>query len=114
MNQTFSEMYCARHGVDAAEYERRMFRDGLYPHARWILGLLLLAGPDYFAPDREFIRAVGQLRSRRLLHGEIGEFHTHPRNRGFWRITLRLRVSTTRVRRLIEANWQGPDSRPSV
>jgi len=114
MNSTFSEMYCARHGVDAAEFERRLFLAGLYPHARWLLWLLRLAGPDYFSPDREFIRAVGQLRSRRLLHAEIGEFHTHPRNRGVWRVVLRLRVSTTRVRRLIDANWQGPDSRPPV
>lgn len=114
MNPTFSETYCARHGVDAAEFERRLFREGLYPHARWVLGLLRLAGSDYFSPDREFIRAVGQLRSRRMLRAEIDEFHTHPRNRGFCRIALRLRVSTTRVRRLVEADWPGRDSRPPV
>lgn len=114
MNPTFREMYCARHGVDAAEFERRLFLDGLYPHARLILWLLHLAGPDYFAPDHEFIQAVGQLRSRRLLHGEISEFHSHPRNRGFCRIVLRLRVSTTRVRRLVDADWQGQDSHSPV
>lgn len=86
----------------------------LYLHAR-PLRRLLATLPDYFAAEREFLRGVGDIRSRRFFHAEAGEFHTHAANRGICRRFLRLRVSAERVRRIMEETWHATgQSNPPV
>jgi len=63
---------------------------------------LLALIPDYFAPDLRLIRYVGRLRrAEDLRYEEIG-FDQDRANRGLLRRTLRLRVSTRRLRRIVE------------
>lgn len=90
-------------------FEQHLFRRGLYPHAS-LLAWLLAVMPDYFAADREFIRSVGDIRSRRFFHAEAGEYQMHLANRGFLRRWLRLRVSAERVRRSMEEHWGSAES----
>lgn len=113
MHPTFRERYCRSYGLANEEFEQHIFRRGLYPHAallRWLLGAI----PEYFAADREFIRSVGDIRSRRFFHAEAGEYQMHLANRGFLRRWLRLRVSAERVRRCMEQHWGDENSAAPV
>lgn len=104
MPQSFRERYCAFHAVPLEEFEEHLLLRSLYFHARMIRTFLNFF-PGYFVPDRDFIRSVGDLRSRRFFHAEAGEYHTSEGNRGFMRRILRLRVSADRTRHLMEECW---------
>lgn len=113
MHPTFRERYCAHAGIPTEQFEDHVFARTLYFHARplrWLLNLV----PDYFAADHDFIRSVGDLRSRRFFHAEAGEYSTHALNRGILRRGFLLRVSAERVRLLMEANWGTHDSAPPL
>jgi hypothetical protein len=109
MQPTFRERYCQSCGLALEQFDEHLLRRGLYLHARPLAGLLGLI-PDYFIADHEFIRSVGDLRTRRYFHAEAGEYHTHTANRGFLRRWLRLRVSAERVRRAMEEHWGTAES----
>lgn len=113
MAPTFRERYCSIHQIGSADFEEHLLPRALYFHARPIRGVLG-AFVDYFAADREFLRSVGDLRSRRFFHAEAGEFHSHAANRHFLRRFLRLRVSAERVRQIMEASWGALGSNPPV
>ena len=104
MQHTFRERYCRRWAIPPEQFEEHLLPRALYPSAR-ILRPLLGLRAGYFHPDREFIRAAGDLRSRRFFHAEAGEFHGTEANHRFLRRWLRLRVSAERTRRLMEECW---------
>jgi hypothetical protein len=100
---TFRELYC-----DA----RRCRREEFVAHVFWrclerpAVPLALFVGllrPGYFAADRELILAAGRARTLREINEELADFARDPRNRGFGRGLLRLRVSADRLRRLARA-----------
>lgn len=109
MPLTFRERYCEYWSISSEQFEDHVLLRALYPHAR-VLRRLLALRSDYFSPDHEFIRSVALLRSRRLFHGEVGEYHADPANHVFGRRWLRLRLSTDRVRHLMEECWGRADS----
>ncbi|MBX3738687.1 MAG: hypothetical protein KF715_18475 [Candidatus Didemnitutus sp.] len=113
MGLSFRERYCSLHGINIAEFEEHLLPRALYFHARPFRGMLA-ALPDYFAADREFLRSVGDLRSRRFFHAEAGEYHTASGCRGVLHRLLRLRVSAERVRLIMEETWGTADSHPPV
>lgn len=113
MALSFRERYVAMHHIDPSGFEEHVLRRALYLHAR-PLREALAAFPDYFAADREFLRSVGDLRSRRFFHAEAGEYHSSASNRGFLRRFLRLRVSAERVRQIMEETWGAQESNPPV
>lgn len=113
MALSFRERYCAIHRIAPAAFEEHLLPAALYFHARPLRGLLETL-PDYFAADREFLRSVGDLRSRRFFHAEAGEYHTATTCRGFLHRFLRLRVSAERVRQIMEATWGTSGSNPPV
>lgn len=100
--RTFKQRYCSAHGLPAADFERVLLRQCLYPHARALRVLLELFAPDFFGIDLEFIRAAGAVRTRRELMTEMAGFRHHPANAGFARATLRLRVSAQKVWQRLE------------
>ena len=104
MSQTFRERYSAFHKIPVEQFEEHLLPRALYWHARMFRGFLGLV-PGYFVADRDFIRSVGDLRSRRFFHAEAGEFHTSEGNRGILRRVLRLRVSADRARKFMEECW---------
>ena len=100
--KTFRELYCEHHGIPPQQFERVLLWHSLHRRARpfyWLLGL----NRDYSAPDLEFVRGVGELRSRRGFRDEAAEFHYHPKNRGLLRTLLRLRVSSRRLQAIFES-----------
>jgi hypothetical protein len=99
---TFAEAFCRRHALAPGEFEAAVLRGALYPMAR-VLRPLLALDRDYFAPDRDFVRGVGRLRTAADFMPEAEDFAQHPENRGLLRRRLRLRVSARRLHRLVEA-----------
>jgi hypothetical protein len=114
MAPTLRERYCAHWQISPDAYEEHLFRRSLYFHARGLRGLFQLVDPDYFAADREFIRVIGDLRSRRGFHAEAGEFHATGANRAFLRRWLRFRVSVERTRLWMEECWRSLESDDSA
>jgi hypothetical protein len=100
-DKTFAEMFCAQRGLPESAYEREVLRETLYPHARVLAGFIRLISSRHFSADADFIFNVGKLRRFREFYNEAEEYSHHPENRGFWRITLSLRVSTRRMRHLV-------------
>lgn len=106
MAPTLRERYCAHWQISPDAYEEHLFRRALYFHARGLRGACQLLSPSYFTADREFIRGIGDLRSRRGFHAEAAEFHAAGANRAFWRRWLRIRVSAERARLWMEECWR--------
>lgn len=97
---TFAEKYCAKNGVDPADYEAVVLRQALRPTAR-ILRLFLNLNPNYFAADRDFVRGVGRISRLDDFQAESVDFTHHPAGRGFCHRTLGWRVSRERLRRIV-------------
>lgn len=95
--KTFSESVCEQFGLHPNQYENVVFQRCLYQNARFLLPLLQYCNPSFFAPDRDFIRRVGNVRQRAELTRELDEFYYHPRNAGWLRRRLSLRISCRRL-----------------
>jgi len=99
--KTFREIYCERHGIAQDKFERVLVWRSLHWPARPLFWLGRFYR-DYYSPDFEFVRSVGELRSRRGFRNEAAEFHYHPQNRGLLRTLFRLRVSSRRLQAIFE------------
>lgn len=101
--KTFAALYCEKQGLAPEQYEKAVLQRSLYPHARIVAPFLRLLWPDHFVADLDFIRGAGRLRRFREFFYEAEEFAHHPANRGFWRLTANLRVSSRALRRMVRA-----------
>lgn len=111
--KNFRELYCEQHRIPLDRYERDLVWRSLHRRARpfyWLLGLI----SDYTLPDYDFVRGVGELRNRREFRNEAAEYHYHPRNRGFLRSVLKLRVSSHRLQKIFEDEIEEHGSRPPL
>lgn len=79
-------------------FHRAVFRTTLYRHA--VLFAPLLHWTGYFAVDHQLIAACGGARSMTEIQECILDYVHHPRNVGFLRRVIRIRVSARRVRRV--------------
>lgn len=101
--KTFAELYCETHGLKREDYEKVVLSRGLYPHARLLAPLLRLLWPEHFVADLDFVRSVGRLKRFREFFYEAEEYAHHPANRGFWRLTANVRVSSRALRRMVRS-----------
>ena len=99
--RTFGELFCERYHLPPESYVREMLRRTLYPRARMVAPFIRFFSPGFFDADRDFIRGVGLIRRAEDLGDEVTGFHLHPRNRGFLRRALKIRVSCQRVSRVV-------------
>lgn len=106
---TFAELFCRETRTDPARYEREMLARCVHRRARLLVPVIRCFAPDYFAPDDELVRGVGVLTSTRGLKGELQAFDSHPRNRGFCRRRLKVRISAGRVTALVRASFAEAD-----
>jgi hypothetical protein len=111
-DKNFAALFCANHGLAPEAYERAMFQRCLYPHARFLAPLVRLLWPAHFTADLDFVRSVGRLRRFREFSYEAEEFAHHPANRGFWRQTANVRISSRALRRVVRATLH-PESEGS-
>ena len=109
---TFAEAYCLRHNIPTEDFAKVVLARTLYPHARLLAPLLRELNPDHFAADLDLVRGAGQLRRVRDFSNEAAEFAYHPANRGDSRRLLRLRISTQRLRQLMQETLHGTTNRP--
>ena len=96
VEKSFRHCYCEHCGITPARFVQHILKRSLYPSARVIRWFIT---EDFFAPDREFIHALGFASSRKAFTGaqeEFHRFHTH----GLWRRVFKLRISSNRVRDL--------------
>jgi hypothetical protein len=100
-DKTFAELYCARRGIAMQDYSKYLFKDALYPHAHLFSALVQILSPRHFVADHEFINGVSRLRRYREFFYETEEFAHHPDNRGFWRVTANVRISSSRMRHIV-------------
>jgi hypothetical protein len=101
--RSFGELYCAQNAIPREAYEEHVFRRVLYPHTRVLVPLLRLGMPELFSADLDLIRGTAFARRGRDVFQELEEFDYHPANVGTLRRVFRLRVSSTRLQRLVRA-----------
>ncbi len=108
-----AELYCAHRALPAADFERALLQETLHPVARRVRFFLALI-PRYFEPDLRFISYVGRLRRLEDLRYEEIDFNQDRTNRGFLRGKLRWRVSTRRMRQVVQRTLGEPDETPNL
>ena len=101
----FAELFCAQQGVAPERCQEEILRRTLHPRARILAPTIRFFNARHFAADRDLVQGAAQLRSRDKLADEIAYFRRHPWNRGFWRKTLRLRISVRRMEKLVAATF---------
>ncbi len=102
MNETtFGALYCAQRKIDSKDYEKAVLNETLYPHAKLVAPIIRLLWPRHFVADHDFVQSVARLRRFREFFNESEDYAHHPENTGFSRVTLNLRVSSRRMRRLV-------------
>jgi len=107
------QLFCARFGCSEAEYEELAFRHCLYWHARVMAPVLRLLSPSLFDSDLEFIGDLGSATDWQEVKIDVNNFHIMNKGEsGFWRATLRLRVSGRKATRLARQLFsEGPGER---
>ena len=99
--KTFAECLCERMRIFPDQYEEFVMNRCLYRQALVFRPLLLRYNRNFFAPDMDFVRRIGNVRRREDLLRELDEFFYHPRNGNWLRRRFTLRVSCRRVVALI-------------
>lgn len=105
--ETLSVLFCAQHGIRAEDLVRVLVERSLHPRARALRRLLELMPGDYFGPDLELARNIGRLTSAGDFTSEVAEFHAHRSNRRTLRRKLRVRLSISRLRRIVLRTFAG-------
>ena len=91
-------------------YERAALKRSLYPAAR-VLRPVLMLKRQYFEADRDFILGVGRITRPGQFDYELSNYLHDPANRGFLRQRLKLRTSSTRLRRLVQEAFGEPEGK---
>jgi hypothetical protein len=99
---TFAELYCQRRNLASDRFVEDVLAQSLYPHAHMLFVFLVWLQPDYGVADLDLISGAGRLTRLQDFWAEAEDFAHHPRNRGFLRQRLRIRVSARRLRRLVK------------
>ncbi len=111
---TFAAIYCATRGIDPADYQRAVFREVLYVHARPLAPVVLWFNRRHFIADYEFVEDVGHIRSVADFSLPMGSYIEHPDNHGFLRRRLRVRVSARRMLALVRKVLGSPGAGPHL
>lgn len=80
-----------------------MFRKCLYWHARWLALVVRRFQPDFFATDFRFIQRLGVAVGSQDAEAAVLNFRKMRfRGPSFWRIRLRIRVSSRKASKLAQ------------
>ena len=70
---SFRAAYCQKRNCADDAYDRRVFWEVIYPHAR-LFAFLIGARADFFSSDRGLINYCGRLTSLKAIEKELVEF----------------------------------------
>ncbi len=110
----FQELFCRRFGCPPSEYEQRAFRECLYVHAKVLAPLLRKMNAELFKPDLSFLHYLGEATDLREVRADMADFQdANSRRGGFWRRSLRIRVSGRKAGRLARELFARGRGRPA-
>jgi hypothetical protein len=109
----FAELFCQKRDLTPDRFVEEVLAQALYPHAHILYVLLVWLHRDYGAADLDFVNGVGRLARLPDFWVEAEEYAYHPRNFGFLRQRLRIRVSARRLRRLMKRTLHGTTTEPA-
>jgi hypothetical protein len=109
----FAALFCQKRDLAPDRFVEEVLAQTLYPHAHILYVLLVWLHRDYGAVDLEFINGVGRLSLLQDFRVEAEEFAHHPRNFGFLRQRLRIRVSARRLRQLLKRTLRVTTTEPA-
>lgn len=98
--RTLEQVYCERHSCTPAQFRRRLFAHGLYPHARPFAWLIRLLHRRFFTADDALVRLVAEASTMRIVREEVRDYFWDSENRGWLRRVVNIRVSGQRVKNL--------------
>jgi hypothetical protein len=101
VHETLAERFCRHYAVAPEGFEPALIERTLNPHARALQRLLQLMPRDYFASEIELARRIGAIKTPSELEAVIVAFHAHPVSRRALSRGLRVRMSLSRLRRLV-------------
>jgi hypothetical protein len=110
----FSALFCERFGCAVEDFEKRAFRQCLYPHAKILAPLIRVILPGCFARDLAFIRYLGTTRRISQVVDAASEFHDKGGfEEGFRFTNLKIRVSGSKAIHLAREvyRWQRASAR---
>ena len=101
MDGDFRQLFSAKWGVGAEQFERKLFYKCLFRHALPFAWLLQKCDKDFFREDFEMLRDVASARNTDEVICEVNRFFgRNARDKSFLRTVLFLRVSGKRVLRV--------------
>lgn len=109
---TFKECFCAQHELAEERFATVVFRKTLYPHARWLRGIIGVFDAEFFRADLDYVADVARVRRLRDMSELAADYFIHPGNRGVAKRLFNLRVSTYRMSRLVRRYLHSGDSGP--
>ena len=97
------EAYAAVYDCRPEEFERRVFWRCLYPHAGLLAWWMWWVEREFFRTDLEAVEALAEARCDAELRRAIDDLENHGLvERSLRRGRLRIRLSTSRLRRVLE------------
>lgn len=90
--------------ISPQEFRAVVLKRTLYPHARWLQGILTACDAEFFRADLDYVNDVQHLRRLRDLWDISDDFFQHPGSKRRLKRVFRLRVSTYRMIKLVRAH----------
>jgi hypothetical protein len=103
MNSTynFKTAFCARFEYPQENFEQRVFWNAMHPEAKPLAWLIRWLRPNFFASDLDCIRSIATAESKGEVRAIINSLQYDPSfKKGFFRGSLRIRISGRRLTRL--------------
>jgi hypothetical protein len=98
MDVEFRQLFSEKRGLDAEQFERKLFYKCLFRHALPFAWLLQKCDKDFFHEDFGMLRDVASARNTDEVICEVNRFYgRNARDKSFLRTVLFLRVSGKRV-----------------
>lgn len=97
---TLKEIYCQQHKCTVEQFQKRVFRQTLYPHARLVAPLILLFNYEFFSADRTLVSCVAEAENMKRVRNEVRDFFWDSENRGWLRRAANIRISGQRLKNL--------------
>lgn len=106
MPLNFRDAYCQKYGCTPEAFEKRLFWHSLHTLAKPIAPLVLMLNRDFFQPDFEAIKHLGNSTNRLNFVSELDAFFYQNRtSKSAFRGLLKLRISGKKLMAMYQDVW---------